>query len=216
MLRCLRLHFSCVIRNLSFLSWYLRSLGFLWTVGEFSVLCRVFYSFVVSESLFDLLADVFHLSLHLFCPYSFFFRWELWALLPFSVNLFFSLSCCRSHVLLLFFSYRLLFFCCRDVLSWSFCFFAFGATAACLFCEPVLKFSTYSCKFVGSFREHVRFACFGCLRMHRASSTLTKTVLPFRVLVLNFVFSATQFWIINHCFIRAPRLLDSHNACFPT
>ena len=88
-----------------------------------------------------------------------------------------------------------------------FVFFAFGATAACLFCEPVLKFSTSSCKFVGSFREHVSFACFGCLRMHRASSTLTKTVLPFRVLVLNFELSATQFWIINHCFIPSTTLV---------
>ena len=52
----------------------------------------------------------------------FLFRWELWAFLLFSVNLFFSLWCCRSHVLLLCFSYRLLFCCCRDVLSCLFFF----------------------------------------------------------------------------------------------
>ena len=56
-----------------------------------------------------------------FQSYSFFFRWELWAFLLFSVNLFFSLSCCRSRVLLLCFSYLLLFCCChRCTQLWCF------------------------------------------------------------------------------------------------
>ena len=119
MLRCLRLHFSCAWSEI-----FLSCLGICDRFDSFELfensLHRLvsFCSFVVSESLFDLLADVFHLSLHLFCPYSFFFRRELWAFLLFSVNLFFSLWCCRSHVLLLCFSYRLLFLLLqRDVLS---------------------------------------------------------------------------------------------------
>ena len=74
MLRCLRLHFSC--------AWQEVFLSCLDIRDRFETLKNVqqilisFYSFVVSDSLFDLLVDVFHLGLPLLSAHIF-SQWHL-------------------------------------------------------------------------------------------------------------------------------------------
>ena len=147
-----------VIRNLSFLSWYLRSFGFLWTVGEFSALCRVFLFFcclwiLVWSSCWCLSPGPSPFS-HIL---SFFVE-------SFELFFFFLLTCsslCHAVVVMCCCSSSLTAFCfaaATDVLSCdvsvvsSFLFSCVRCRCRMRVCEHALKFTTSSCKFVGSFR----------------------------------------------------------------